>query len=119
MPTDVDRLNERANELIARSRVQRPETPADQKQRRRREAEIAVRIGRIAAADALIIIAAIIAGFMLPSGIGMGGALLVMALLAIATLVFAVFPLSAPPTPESLAEVARVMGVDPDSISTE
>ena len=106
MPTDVDRLSERANELIARSRVQRPETPLDQKQRRRREAEIGSRIGRIAAADGLIIVGAIIAGFVMPSGIGMGGALLVMALLAIATLVFAVFPLSVPPTPESLAEVS-------------
>ncbi len=105
MPTDVDRLSERANELIARSRAQRPETPLDQKQRRRREAEIGARIGRIAAADALIIIGAIVAGFLMPTGIGMGGALLVMLLLAVATLTFAVFPLSSPPTPESLAEV--------------
>lgn len=105
MPTDVDRLSERANELIARSRAQRPETALDQKQRRRRESEIATRIGRIAAADALIIIGAIVTGFMMQNGIGMGGALLVMALLAVATIVFAVFPTHAAPTPESLAEV--------------
>lgn len=105
MPTDVDRLSERANELIARSRAQRPETAADQKQRRRREAEIGSRLGRIAAADALIIIGAIVAGFMMPTGIGMGGALLVMALLIAATLFFAIFPLASPPSVETLGQV--------------
>jgi hypothetical protein len=105
MGTDVDRLSERANELIARSRAQRPETAADKRNRRQREVEIGSRIGRIAAADGLIILGAIIAGFLLPTGIGVFGAFLVMILLAVATLTFAVFPLAGAPSSEALAEI--------------
>jgi hypothetical protein len=104
MPTDVDRLNQRANELIARSRTQRPETATDQRNRRRREAEIGSRLGRIAIADGLIILGAIVAGMVLPTGIGMMGAFLVMLLLMTATLTFAVFPVAKAPSPEALAE---------------
>ena len=105
MPTDVDRLSERANELIARSRAQRPETAADKRNRRQRETEIGTRIGRIAAADGLIILGAIIAGFMSPAGIGVFGAFIVMILLVLATLTFAIFPLSGAPSSEELAEI--------------
>src|SRR5690349_5042840 len=105
MPTDVDRLSERANELIARSRAQRPETAADKRNRRQREVEIGSRIGRIAAADGLIILSAIIAGFMMPTGIGVFGAFLVMVLLAVATLTFAIFPLAGAPSSDELAEI--------------
>ncbi|MCW3846197.1 hypothetical protein OF829_03030 [Sphingomonas sp. LB-2] len=104
MPSDVDRLSERANELIARSRAQRPETAADKRNRRQREVEIGTRIGRIAAADGLIIVGAIIAGLMTPAGIGVFGAFVVMILLAVATLTFAIFPLSSPPSLETLSE---------------
>jgi len=104
MRTDVDRLSERANELIARSRAQRPETATDKRNRRAREVEIGTRIGRIAAADGLIILGAIIAGLMMPTGIGMFGAFIVMVLLAVATLTFAIFPLSSPPSVETLSE---------------
>ena len=104
MPTDVDRLSERANELIARSRAQRPETAADKRNRRQRETEIGTRIGRIAAADGLIILGAIIAGIMTPTGIGVFGAFIVMILLAIATFTFAVFPLAQAPSLETLSE---------------
>lgn len=104
MPTDVDRLSERANELIARSRAQRPETAADKRNRRQRETEIGTRIGRIAAADGLIILGAIIAGIMSPAGIGVFGAFIVMILLAIATFTFAVFPLAQAPSLETLSE---------------
>lgn len=104
MGTDVDRLSERANELIARSRAQRPETAADKRNRRQRETEIGTRIGRIAAADGLIVLGAIVAGFILPTGIGVMGAFLTMILLIAATLTFAIFPLAAPPSVEALSE---------------
>jgi hypothetical protein len=105
MPTDVDRLSERANELIERSRAQRPETAADKRNRRQREVEIGSRIGRIAAADGLIVLGAIVAGFMMPTGIGVFGAFLVMVLLAVATLTFAIFPLAGAPSSDELAEI--------------
>ena len=101
--TDVDRLRERADALIDRSRAQRPATAADQKLRRRREAEVMRRVGRIAVADALILVAALVIGFIVP--LGMFGALAVMGLLIAATLFFAIFPRSAPPAAEKLAEV--------------
>lgn len=104
MGTDVDRIGERVDELIARSRAQRPETAADKRNRRQRETEIGTRIGRIAAADGLIILGAIIAGFMTPAGIGVFGAFIVMILLAIATFTFAVFPLAQAPSLETLSE---------------
>lgn len=102
--TDVDRLRARAEEVIERSRAARPASAADQRLRQRRTAEVARRIGRIAMADGAIIVAAIIAGFMLPTGIGMFGALLVMALLIAATAIFAIFPLSVAPNVEQLAQ---------------
>jgi len=105
MGTDVDRLSERANELIARSRAQRPETAADKRNRRQRETEIGTRLGRIAAADGLIILGAIVAGLMLPTGIGVMGAFLTMILLIAATLFFAIFPLAAPPSSEALTQI--------------
>ncbi|MET0307665.1 MAG: hypothetical protein ABW023_03065 [Sphingomonas sp.] len=102
--TDVDRLSARANELIERSRAARPSTAADQRLRASRNAEVARRVGRIALADTAIVIAAIVAGLMLPTGIGMFGALLVMALLIAATAIFAIFPLQAAPRVEQLAQ---------------
>lgn len=105
MGTDVDRLSERANELIARSRTQRPETAADKRNRRQRESEIGARLGRIAGADSLIILGAIVAGLMLPSGIGVMGAFLTMILVIAATLFFAIFPLRGAPSSEALAEI--------------
>jgi hypothetical protein len=104
MPTDVDRLSARAQELIERSRAQRPETATDKRNRRAREVEIGSRLGRIAAADGLIILGAIIAGIMMPAGIGVMGAFLVMVLLLVATATFAIFPLSSPPSVETLSE---------------
>jgi len=103
MPTDVDDQIRRTEEFLNRTRPRYSDV--SKRSRRQREGEILGRLGRIAAVDALIIIAAIVAGFMMPAGIGMGGALLVMGLLVLATFVFAVFPLSAPPTSERLAEV--------------
>jgi hypothetical protein len=101
MPTDVDRELARAEALLDRTR----DRYVSQRSRRTKEVEFAKRVGRIAAADALILIGAIVLGFMLPSGIGMFGALGVGLLLILATIFFAVFPVSAPPTAEALAQV--------------
>lgn len=102
MPSDVDRLLARGEELIERSRA-RTEGALATRTRKRREAEILARLGRIAAADAVIIIAAIVIGMFMP--LGMFGALAVMALLILATLVFASLPVTSAPRVEQLVQV--------------
>lgn len=103
MPTDVDRLSQRANELLERSRG-RTEVALAGRNRQHREAEVIRRIGRIAAADGAIIVGAIIFAFAV-APLGMMGAMLVAALLIAATLLFAVMPASAPVNVEKLAEI--------------
>ncbi len=102
MPSDVDRLLARGEELIERSRA-RTEGALATRTRKRREAEILARLGRIAAADAVIILAAIVIGMFMP--LGMFGALAVMALLTLATFVFASLPVSSAPRVEQLVQV--------------
>lgn len=103
MPTDVDRQLASADALLERTRERYGSV--SKRSRQRREAEILRRVGRIALADGLIIVAALAAGLILPAGIGMFGALLVMALLIVATVTLAIFPLSAPPRAEQLTQV--------------
>lgn len=88
MVSEVDRQVERSNEVLARSR-DRYQSVAT-RARKRREGEIMKRVGRIAAADAAIIVIAAAIGFVTP--LGLFGALLVMALLIAATILFAVWP---------------------------
>ena len=102
MPTDVDRLVQRGDELLERSRERYASVSKRSKQRR--EIEVLRRVGRIAVADGLIIVAAIVFAIAI-APLGMMGALLVAALLIMATLFFAVLPASAPPSVEKLAEV--------------
>lgn len=102
MPSDVDRLLARGEELIERSRA-RTEGALATRTRKRREAEIFARLGRIAAADAVIILAAIVIGMFMP--LGMFGALAVMALLILATFVFASLPVTSAPRVEQLVQV--------------
>lgn len=64
---------------------------------------IGKRLTRIVVADAVILIAAMVIGWVVPLGIG--GAMLVMALLVAATLLFAIWPAERAPTPERLASV--------------
>jgi len=64
---------------------------------------IGKRLTRIAVADVSILIAAMVIGWIVPLGIG--GAMLVMALLVVATVLFAVWPAERAPTPERLAAV--------------
>lgn len=102
MPSDVDRLLARGEELIERSRT-RTEGALATRTRKRREAEILARLGRIAAADAMILIAAITIGMFVP--LGMFGALAVMMLLILATLFFASMPVTSAPRVEQLVQV--------------
>jgi hypothetical protein len=102
MPSDVDRLLARGEELIERSRA-RTEGALATRTRKRREAEILARLGRVAAADAVIIIAAITIGMFVP--LGMFGALAVMMLLILATLLFASLPVTSAPRVEQLVQV--------------
>jgi hypothetical protein len=71
--------------------------------RARQTQAIGKRLTRIAVADVSILIAAMVIGWIVPLGIG--GAMLVMALLVAATVLFAVWPAERTPTPERLAAV--------------
>ncbi len=71
--------------------------------RARNTQAIGKRLTRIVVADAVILIAAMVIGWVVPLGIG--GAMLVMALLVATTLLFAVWPAERAPTPERLASV--------------
>ncbi len=81
--TDVDRQISRAGELLDRTRDQR----AAARRARRRGTSLAKRAGAIAGADLAIVIVAIVIGWITP--IGMGGALIVAALLVAVTLFLA------------------------------
>jgi hypothetical protein len=75
----------------------------DTRARRRTTQAIGKRLTRIAVADAAILVAAVVIGMIVPLGIL--GALFVMMLLVAATLLFAIWPTEAAPTPERLAAV--------------
>jgi hypothetical protein len=78
--------------------------PIDSRARRRTKQAIGKRLTRIAVADAAILIGAVVVGMVIPLGIM--GALLVMALLLAATILFAVWPVEGrPPAPEKLRTV--------------
>ena len=73
--------------------------------RARQTQAIGKRLTRIAVADVAILIAAMVIGWIVPLGIG--GAMLVMALLVAATVLFAVWPAERAPTPERLVDPAE------------
>jgi hypothetical protein len=102
--TDVDRLRARADELIERTRARAPATAADQRLRRRREADVIKRVGRIAIADGAIIVGAIIFGLAV-APLGIAGAMIVAMLLIAATLLFAILPTAAEPDVAQLAQI--------------
>lgn len=102
MPSDVDHQIARAGELLDRTRERY--ASVSRRSAQRRNQEVLRRVGRIVVADTAIVLAAIVAGLLLPSGIGMFGALGVFALLILATLFFAIFPLNAAPNVEQLAQ---------------
>lgn len=101
MPTDVDRQLAQAEALLDRTR----ERSLSLRSRQRREGEVLTRLGRIAIADTLIVVGAIVLGMLLPAGIGFMGAMAMMALLIVATLTLAVFPGVPAPRAEALTQV--------------
>ncbi len=103
MPTDVDRQLAAADALLERTRERYGSV--SKRARQRRETEILHRLGRIALADGAILVVAMVAGLLLPTGIGIVGASLMWLALAVATLAFAVFPLTPVPQAEALAHV--------------
>jgi hypothetical protein len=102
--TDVDRLRARADELIERSRSRAPATPADQRMRRRREADVVRRVGRIAIADGAILVGAIVFALAV-APLGITGAMIVAMLLIAATLLFAILPTAGEPDVTQLGQV--------------
>jgi hypothetical protein len=98
--SQVDDVIARSQEALDRSRFDRGTVG---RSRKRREGEIKRRVVRIAAADAAIVVAAVVLGWFIPLGIG--GAMLVMALLIAATLLFALAPTEPEPAPEKFHAV--------------
>lgn len=99
--SDVDNVVARADEAIGRSRANRLgafDDAASARARKRREAEIMTRVGRILAVDAAIIVAAVAVGLFLP--LGMFGFLAVVTLLIAATALLAFAPLTTEVRPE-------------------
>lgn len=100
MPTEIDRQIDRASEVLNRSRERY--TTLNARAKKRREAEILRRVGWIAAAAGVILIAAMVMGWFVP--LGMGGAMIVMALLIATTLFFGMMPGRAAATPERFGD---------------
>lgn len=96
--SDVDRQIAAATEFLDRSRDRAVAT-----RRRRSGTSAAKRAGLIVGADLAIIVATLIVGWMMP--IGMGGALIVAALLVAVTLLLAFVRLDTTVAPEKLAAV--------------
>ncbi|WP_380785435.1 hypothetical protein [Sphingomonas sp. R86521] len=101
--SEVDDAIASARSSWARISEDRTAPRAETRGRRRTTQAIGKRLTRIAVADTTILIAAVVIGMIVPLGIM--GALLVMALLIAATLLFAIWPTEAAPTPERLASV--------------
>ncbi len=100
MPSEIDREIARADEVLNRSRERY--TSLNARAKKRRDAEILTRVGRIAGAAGVIVIIAMVLGWFIP--LGMGGALTVMALLIAATLFFGLMPASKEVAPEKFGE---------------
>lgn len=99
--SEVDDVVFRSQETLDRTRLTRRMPNAGS--RKRREEEIKKRVGRIVMADVAIIVAALVIGFIVP--LGMFGALAVMALLILATLMFAILPVTREIAPETFHAV--------------
>ncbi|MGY4397115.1 hypothetical protein ACVWZA_002306 [Sphingomonas sp. UYAg733] len=98
--TDVDRQIARSTEYLDRTRDRAAALSA--RRRKRQGTEVLTRLGRIAAVDVTILIAAMVVGWIIPLGIG--GAMLVMAALIAATLALAIFPTTPDVKPETFGQ---------------
>lgn len=103
---EVDAQIERAREVMARiSQDYRGQAGQTVKRVRRRARSALQRLILIAVANAVILIAAMVTGLILPGGIGIFGALAAMMLMLAATLAIALAPAARAPTPAKLAQV--------------
>jgi len=103
---EVDAQIERAREVMARiSQDYRGSAQQTVKRVRRRVRSAMQRVILIAIANAVILIAAMVTGLILPGGIGIFGALAAMMLMLAATLAIALAPAPRAPTPAKLAQV--------------
>lgn len=99
MTSDVDRQIARSTELLERTAERHRRSLG----RQRRTNEVGRRLTRIAAANAAILIAAVVFGLVV-GPLGLLGAVGVMALMLLATLMLAVAPTAPPPSPERLRQ---------------
>ncbi|WP_413060908.1 hypothetical protein ACLN6N_13745 [Sphingomonas carotinifaciens] len=106
MPTprsqEVDAQIERAREVMAR--ISQDYRGAGRRVRRK-ATSLLRRLIAIALANAALLVAAIVAGLILPGGIGLFGALAVMFLMVAVTLGIALAPAGRAPSPAKLAQV--------------
>ncbi|MGW8137177.1 hypothetical protein [Sphingomonas zeae] len=103
---EVDAQIERARETMARiSQDYRGSAQQTVKRVRRRTRSAMQRVILIAIANAIILIAAMVTGLILPGGIGIFGALAAMMLMLAITLAIALAPAARAPTPAKLAQV--------------
>lgn len=102
--SEVDAVIARARETSERvMNDYRGQVRGHTKRLRRKATTVGTRIALIAAVDAIILIAAMVAGFFIP--LGLFGFLAVMLLMLAATLAIAMAPAAKPPTEEKLREV--------------
>ena len=98
MSSDVDEQIARSTELL--NRTSERYRSLGQRRRERQKETVVARLGRIAVADIAILVAAyVFAWLVMP--IGIGGAVLVMALLIAATLALGIFPVTPEARPET------------------
>lgn len=103
---EVDAQIERAREVMARiSQDYRGQAGQTVKRVRRRARSAMQRLILIAVANAVLLIAAMVTGLILPGGIGIFGALAVMMLMLAVTLAIALAPAARAPTPAKLAQI--------------
>jgi hypothetical protein len=98
--SEVDEQIARSTELL--NRTSERYRSLSQRRAERRRQTLASRLGRIAIADVAILLGAMVLGWFVPLGIG--GAMLVMLLLLIATVGFAIFPAEPTITADKLDE---------------
>ncbi|MET3437936.1 hypothetical protein [Sphingomonas sp. 1185] len=103
---EVDAQIERAREVMARiSQDYRGSAQQTVRRVRRRARSALQRVILIAVANAVILIAAMVTGLILPGGIGIFGALAAMMLMIAVTLAIALAPAARAPSPARLAQV--------------
>jgi len=101
--SDAQDIHQRAEEVLARSRSNRAAGVYDPVRRRQKVNEVGRRLTRIAAANAVILVAAVVLGLAV-GPLGLLGAVGVMALMILATLLLAMAPTAPPPSPEKLRQ---------------